>query len=201
MVESTTSLDINALDHKDEVIINFFCKNCNSFHKIWIEKKLFEKKEFPVSYTYLHGDPQFAAVLYIDANYKVRGVDFSKGFAVDKSQLDEILLKSKAQCLKCIPNEDIIAFRLLEGKMILKFFTQAGFENAINFPAIIDTMNRSSSITRKQESCLKFCMKFSDLWISCSEMMEFKFILVVRDSVDIAHLETQSTAMFETLMS
>ena len=181
--------------------VTFFCKNCNIFHKIKIDQALFRSREFPVSYTYLHGEPPFAAVLYIDANYKVRGVDYSKGFAVGKNELDEILLTSKARCLSSIPNEAIIAFRLLQDKNLLKFFTQQGFETSIDFTAILDIMHRSVSITRKDESCMKFYMKFSDLWIATLEMMEYKFLLVVRDSVDIEHLETQSMAMFETLMS
>ncbi len=199
MMSSSQSIETES--HEDEVLVNFFCKNCNVYHKIWVEKNLFEAKDFPVSYTYLHGDPQFAAVLYIDANRKVRGVDYSKGFAVGKSQLDELLSKSKAQCLKCIPQEDIIAFRLIQGKMLLKFFTQPGYESSINFSAILEIMKQSSSVTRKKESCLKYYMKFQGFWVSCVEMMEYMFVLVVRDNVEIAHLETQSTAMFETLMS
>jgi hypothetical protein len=182
-------------------MVNFFCKNCNIFHKIKIDQALFESREFPVSYTYLHGDPPFAAVLYIDANYKVRGVEYSKGFAVGKTELDEILLSSKARCLSNIPNVDILAFRLLQDKSLLKFFTQQGFEATINFTSILDMMRHSSSITTKGESCMKLYLKFSDIWVTVLEMMEYKFILVVRDSIDIEHLETQSMAMFEALMS
>ncbi|HME55394.1 MAG TPA: hypothetical protein VKM55_24510 [Candidatus Lokiarchaeia archaeon] len=201
MEQALESPSEDLANSSDKLRVNFSCKICNKFHKIEIERSLFKSQEFPVSYTYLHGEPPFAAILYIDANCKVRGVDYSKGFAVGKTELDEVLLSSKARCLTSIPNDEIIAFRLLHEKNLLKFFTKPEFESVIDFTAILDIVRHSTLIMKDGESCSKFFMKFTELWVAVFEMMEYVFILVVSGTVDIEHLGIQGMAMFETLMA
>ena len=120
----------------ENIEIKFSCKPCKADHTIKIGKDLFDTDKFPVTYGYLHGDPPIIATLYIDANKKVRGVEFTNDFGVNQDQLSETLERSQSLILTSIPEEMILGFELIQGKTIKKIYYRKGYEKAINFPEI-----------------------------------------------------------------
>ena len=70
----------------------------------------------------LHGDPPIFATLYIDANHKVRSVEFTNNFSINQNDLADILSKNKTLSLSNIPEEVIYGFEILEEKSIKKLY-------------------------------------------------------------------------------
>jgi len=183
------------------VKIKFFCKYCNKNHDIEIESEYFEDMKYNFTYTYVHGNPQIAAILYIDRNFVVRTVEFSEVFSSDTEKLNDLLNRSKNLTLSHIPAEKLYGFQLSEGKKVIKTFYQQGFNNKIQFHNIKKIFKMSPKLIKDEDSCTEFYFKYSNFWAGGISMMDFMFFMVVDYSIDIDHLKTQIMALFETLLS
>jgi hypothetical protein len=197
-----TVMTINEVEFEKETVkVDFFCKVCNKRHKLDVNKDIFEEKKFPVAYIYIHGENQTVATLYIDAAYRVRGVEFPKGIGVNKDQLSDILNKSKSLNLTGIPSEMIYAFQVSENRNILKIYFQEGYEKHINFNLIKKFFRNSEKFSKHKEECNEFYMRYSEYWISAVKMFDYTLIMVIDSSIDIDHLKTQLMGFLETFLS
>lgn len=185
----------------EQVRIRFFCRYCQKFHSLKLAQDLFASGKFPVTYAYIHGDPMVIATLFIDANYKVRGVEYMNEFGVSQDQLSHIMAKSKSLTLTSIPTDLIYAFQLLEDKKIQKIYMKDEFNKKINFNEIFKIWKLSEKIAKKDQTLNEFFLKYGEFWVSGLEFADYKFILVVDASVDIDHLKTQMMGLFETMLS
>ncbi len=185
----------------EPVKLFFFCKQCNKRHDLEIERETFENIDFPATYVYLHGNPQIAAVLFIDAKFKVRSVEFSQGFGINQDQLGTLLRKSKCLALTSIPDDMIYGFQLYEGKALAKFYCKPGYDKRINFSSMRNFLKSTTKLVRSKETCSEFFIRFTDFWIAGLEMDPYSFIIVISTNIDIDHLKTQIMAIFESLMS
>ena len=188
---------------EDTVKITFYCKHCNENHSLNIEKDYFVDIKFQTTYTYVHGSPQIAAILYIDKNHVVRAVEFSEVISTeDESEfLSNLLNQSKSLTLSSIPADLIYGFQLMEQKIVLKMFYHQGYENKIQFGQLKKIFKTSAKLIKTGETCTEFYIKYSDLWAGGVTMMDYMFIMVVDSSIDIDHLKTQIMAIFETLLN
>jgi hypothetical protein len=188
-------------EENEFVKIKFYCKHCNKNHDIEIESEYFEDMKYNFTYTYVHGDPQIAAILYIDGNYVVRTVEFSEVFSSDREKLNDLLNRSKNLTLSNIPIEKLYGFQLLEGKKVIKTFYQQGYYNKIQFHNIKKIFKMSPKLIKGEDSCTEFYFKYSNFWAGGITMMDYMFFMVVDYSIDIDHFKTQIMALFETLLS
>ena len=190
---------ITEKSEQDYVTAAYFCDQCKKRHKIKILKDIFEDADFPLSYSHFHGDPIVNATLYIDANYKVRGVEYPKGSNMQQNELDNILNSSKSQSLKSIPTDMIYAFQFSEEKKTTKYYNKPGYEKTFNFTYIKKLIRFSTKFMKTKEECNEFFLKYSDYWIVGQEMFGFMLLMVVDQSIDVDHLKTQATSIFESL--
>ena len=188
-------------EEDNKINIKFFCNKCQETHELSLSKKIFESQLFPVSYIYVHGDPQVVATLYIDAKYKVRGVEFSKGLSIKEDELTRILEKSKSQTLIGIPEERVFGFQLYEGDYVTRYYMKPEFKDRVNFSRLRQFKAIGHKVSLQKEDCSEFFIHYDNFWISCVCMMEYTFILIVDSSIDVARLKTQTMAIFETIMS
>ncbi|WP_371804715.1 hypothetical protein [Candidatus Lokiarchaeum ossiferum] len=177
--------------------ITYYCSPCAKNHDVQIRKDFFNQKNFPVSYLYIHGNPQVITVLYIDKALSVRGSEIVKGIGVNKDQLNKILQESRFNTLKRIPLSSILAFRLFQNEDIKKMYVKRGFENSINFDAISNLISETQKITHNFEICSDFYMKFNDYWIGALQLLDFRFIMIVSSDIDVDHLKFQIMNLFE----
>ncbi|UYP44115.1 hypothetical protein NEF87_000400 [Candidatus Lokiarchaeum ossiferum] len=177
--------------------IPYYCSVCAMTHVVQIRKENLQGKHFPISYVYIHGNPQLATVLYIDKDLQVRGYENVKGIGINSDQLDEILHESRFNTLKRIPLSSILAFRLFQNEDIKKMYVKKGFENSINFDAISNLISDTQKITHNFEMCSDFYMKFNDYWIGALQLLDFRFIMIVSSDIDVDHLKFQIMNLFE----
>ena len=184
------------------ITITFFCKHCNENHSIDIDKEYFKDIRFQITYTYVHGDPQIAAILYIDKNHTVRTVEFSEVISTEDERkfLDDLLNRSKSLTLSTIPADLIYGFQLTENRSVLKTFYHQGYKNKIQFSNLKKIFKTSTKLIKTGETCTEFYIKYSDAWAGGVSMMEYYFIMVVDNSIDIDHFKTQIMGLFETLL-
>jgi hypothetical protein len=181
--------------------LTFYCKECKRDHTVSIENEIFKDADFPVSYVFVHRDTQVVATLYIDAHYKIRGIEFSKGAELDKDQLNEILNKGINSTLTVIPDELIYAFQLSNKRKVLKRYHKEGNIGKFNFNVIKKFMKNTSKLVKTKERCVEFYCNYTEYWIASLEMFDYSFIIIVDGSIDILHLKTQIMNIFETLLS
>jgi hypothetical protein len=193
-------IDVKEYATPETVTVSFPCKYCNMNHKVAVPREIFDDADYPVSYIFIHGSPQIVATLHIDANFKVRGVEYAQGFGVNKDELNDILNKSKCLCLTSIPQEMLFAFQLTQFGKVSKFFARDGYEKFFNFSGIHKIFKYSNKLVRSKEACSELFIKYSDFWIGALEMFEFTFILIADQSIDLEHLKTQMMAIFETIV-
>lgn len=188
-------------NQSDIVYVDFFCKACQESHLVAIDSELFNTKTYPIDYAYIHGNPVVVATLYIDANRKVRGVEFASDFGIGQDELGKILENCKNLVLTSIPDDMIFGFELSYKKKPIKMYFDQKHINSINLEEVSKLWKFSQKITKKKEELNQFFLKFTDFWIAGLEFAEHFFIIIVDASVDIDHLKTQMMAIFETLMS
>ncbi len=184
----------------ENIMLKFDCKICNTNHTVMMNKDLFETDKFPISYGYLHGDPPIFATLYIDANHKVRSVEFTNDFSINQNDLADILSKNKTLSLSNIPEEVIYGFEILEEKSIKKLYIKKGYEKIINFQEITKNWKQSEKFL-KGLSCNEFFYRYSDFWIAGLALENYSFIIIVDGALDVDHLKTQAMAIFEALLN
>ncbi|MHA1672901.1 MAG: hypothetical protein ACTSYI_04685 [Promethearchaeota archaeon] len=184
---------------QDYVTVVYFCDQCKKRHKVNILKDIFEDADFPLSYSHFHGDPIVNVTLYIDANYKVRGVEYPKGSNMQQNELDSILNSSKSQSLKSIPTDQIYAFEFSEEKKIKKYYNRPGYEKTFNFTYIRKLIKYSTKFMKTKEECNEFFLKYNDYWIAGLEMFDNSLMMVIDQSIDVDHLKTQVMTIFESL--
>ncbi|UYP44116.1 hypothetical protein NEF87_000401 [Candidatus Lokiarchaeum ossiferum] len=178
----------------------FFCNKCQENHWVQLPKSLFNTKSFPVSYAFVHGNPQIIAILYIDKNHTVRGVEYPKQIGINRDQLSEIIDKSKSQTFSSIPEDLIYAFEVIAEDKIKKIYSKQGFEQIVNFSAIREMITLTPNFVKTKESFREFFIKYSDCWIGGMELYDHYFTMVVDASIDIDHFKFQMMAMFESLI-
>ena len=164
-----------------------------------MSKSLFNTKHFPVSYVHLHGNPQIVAVLYIDKNYDVRGVEYPQDIGVNQEQLSLILDKAKSKTLSPIPESAIYAFELQREGAVHKLFYKSGYEETVDFSFITEMFALSKRFVNGREPLSEFYIKYSDFWFAGMELYGNQFLLVVDGAIDIDHLKVQMMGLFETL--
>ena len=192
--------DVNDVLSEQTVEAMFFCNKCQKNHWVKLPKSLFNTKSFPVSYAFVHGDPQIIAILYIDKNHTVRGVEYPKQIGINRDQLSEIIDKSKSQTFSSIPEDLIYAFEVIAENEIKKIYFKQGFEQIVNFAAIREMITLTPNFIKSKESFSEFLIKYSDGWIGGMEMYDHYFTMVVDASIDIDHFKFQMMAMFESLI-
>ncbi|MFX0102336.1 MAG: hypothetical protein ACFFCS_22415 [Candidatus Hodarchaeota archaeon] len=195
------AINFNEQGCLESVSINFFCKECNKKHKLEVDPAIFNTERYPISYIYVHGDPQIVATLYIDAKQKVRGVEFSSGIGVKTEQLHDILERSKIHALKSIPGDQIYAFQLFEEKKLIKYYVKPGYEEIIDFSGFKVFRMGASKLVKWKDEWSEFFIRYDDFWISGVFMMGYYFIIIVNSTIDVDRLKTQMMAILETLMS
>jgi hypothetical protein len=63
------------------------CPICKNKIAFGVEKSLFaDATQFPFAHVVLHGNPLHAMIVYLDANFSVRGVEQSNSIEVIKDQ-------------------------------------------------------------------------------------------------------------------
>lgn len=82
---------------EEMVKVSFHCKVCEENHVVEIPKHVSENQpKYPFTYSYLHGELRdILAILYIDANLKVRGTEVKR---IDSDNLfakDQVLAITK----------------------------------------------------------------------------------------------------------
>ncbi|MHA1730063.1 MAG: hypothetical protein ACTSWY_15250 [Promethearchaeota archaeon] len=186
------------------VKVSFKCSVCKKIHLIKINRDLIDKaSNFPVSYLYIHGNPQIYTTLYIDAKYKVRGVEVLESVGVSTNEFNDILTKSKSRTLKTIPSELIFGFQLMKGrenkKEIIKIYYKEGFEDYFNFTEISRSLAQSRLFIKDNECYNECYFRFSDYWICALQMFNRTLFMAIDSSIDIERLKTQTMAIFETI--
>ena len=192
--------DINEVLTEQTVEAMFFCNKCQANHWVKLPKSLFNTKSFPVSYAFVHGDPQIIAILYIDKNHAVRGVEYPKQIGINQDQLSKIINKSKSQTFSSIPEDLIYAFEVIAENKIKKIYFKPGFEQIVNFTAVRAMSTLTTNFIQSKEPYTEFFIKYSDCWIGGMEMYDHYFTMVVDSSIDIDHFKFQMMAMFESLI-
>lgn len=176
----------------------FKCNKCNKTHVVEIPLKLLDAQFFPISYAYIHGSPEVIAILYIDKEGTVRGVEYPKGVGIKNSYLTEKLNIARANSLSPIPESKIYAFKLLRDQKIEKIYFQENYKELINFPISSNikflTMKTQNNIEYPDE----FYLKYSEFWVLGLKFFEYDFIIIVDSTIDIEHLKTQAMVIFES---
>ncbi len=192
--------DINNVLTEQTIEAMFFCNKCKETHWVKIPKSLFDTEAFPVSYAFVHGDPQIVAILYIDKNHTIRGVEYPKQIGINRDQLSEIIDRSKSQTFASIPQDLIYAFEIVAENEIKKIYFKPSYEQVVNFATIREMITITPKFVKSNESFSEFFIKYSDYWIGGMEMYDHYFTMVVDASIDIDHFKFQMMAMFESLI-
>lgn len=189
---------VNLKQTKDYFQISYKCSDCKISHNVKINRKIIEGAEsYPVSYLHIHGDPKIFTTLYIDASFRIRGVEVLQSVSVN--EFDDILNKSTNRTLKTIPMEKIYAFQLMEENQILKLYFQENLEGNFDFNELSKLLINSGRFIKGDDTCDEIYLRYPDYWIVTLQMFYRTLIMVIDSSIDIDRLKTQTMAIFEVL--
>ncbi|MHA1583892.1 MAG: hypothetical protein ACTSVU_06290 [Promethearchaeota archaeon] len=188
---------IDAFEDKSTQKIRFFCQKCDKLHEIEVPSIIFNSSYFPVSYVYVHEDSKIIAILYIDKNYQVRGVDYPIRFGIDKNQLTAALEKSKNHSFELIPENKIYVIKISSNGKILKLYYHPDYYELSYYPIIQNMKKMTSTFVNMKESSHEYYMKYSNVWILGLEMIDYDLLMVVDESIDIEHLKVQAMNLLE----
>lgn len=182
--------------------LHVYCKKCQKDHTIEIDRSIVEDSPFhPVKYSYIHGDPEkIILTLYIDKNFKVRGTEISEFFAMDRSDIDDIL-SDKSNSLKALQPEQVYGLLFTnEGKTVKEYLDPEWSTDfkLRNLPKIW----RVGKVCADDKHDLdEFFLRSSDHWTCGVKFYDFVLYLIVDASVDVDRLTTQAMFVLERLAS
>ena len=186
------------------VEVRYKCEICDKNHTVSINKSMVDNSSsYPVSYLYVHGEPQILTALYIDSKYRVRGVEVLHGVGIEADEFNKIIDQSKQITLKSISPESILGFQLMMGKKIIKLYYKKNYSGRFNFTEISNIMKFSELFVQDGDSnnnCNEVYFKYPKYWIVGLKKYMHTLILIFDVKIKFSSLKSHSTSLFFALI-
>jgi hypothetical protein len=186
------------------VEVRYKCETCDKNHTLRINKSMVDNSpSYPVSYLHVHGEPQILTTLYIDAKYRVRGVEVLHGVGVEADEFKKIIDQSKQTTLKSISPESILGFQLMMGKKTIKLYFKKNYSGMFNYTEISNILKFSELFVQGSDSsnsCQEVYFKYPKFWIVGLKKYMHTLILVLDSKIKFSSLKSHSASLFFALI-
>lgn len=186
------------------VKVRYKCDTCGKNHTLRINKSMVDNSpSYPVSYLHVHGEPQILTTLYIDAKYRVRGVEVLHGVGIETDEFKKIIDHSKQITLKSISPESILGFNLMMGTKSIKLYFKKNYSEMFNYKEISNIMKFSELFVQSNDTsnnCQEIYFKYPKFWIVGLRKYLHTLILVFDSKIKFKSLKSHSTALFFALI-
>ncbi len=186
------------------VEVRYKCEICDKNHTLRINRSMVDNSpSYPVSYLHVHSEPQILTTLYIDAKYRVRGVEVLHGVGVETDEFKKIIDHSKQITLKSISPDSILGFQLMMGTKTIKVYLKKNYSGMFNYIEISNIMKFSELFVQSSDnnsSCQEVYFKYPKFWIVGLKKYLHTLILVLDSKIKFSSLKSHSTALFFALI-
>ena len=85
-ISQSRSISINTSELKKHYNLSQKCPICNKQIQFGVEQGFLDKVErYPYPHMILHGNPLHALIVYIDADYKIRGIETAQSIEIQRN--------------------------------------------------------------------------------------------------------------------
>ncbi|MHA1339126.1 MAG: V4R domain-containing protein [Promethearchaeota archaeon] len=177
--------------------ISYFCKSCNTNIKFKLPEKILEgKTSFPVTYRYIHGNPIHSVTVYVDKDFKIRGIEH--GDSLDLSK--ELIKRLQEECIEEKLSENPISSQLLHLKFLTAIFKAIIGVVGINSPESRNILRVTGYIVAETYFSKLLSSKSNESIIKQEEIQylinKLKKFLLERELGEIKNVEIKENLIF-----
>ncbi|HMF31619.1 MAG TPA: hypothetical protein VKK79_09405 [Candidatus Lokiarchaeia archaeon] len=177
--------------------VEVFCPACGTTHAIVLDRNsIADAVQFPVKYTYLHGDSQVMLSLYLDSNFQIIKTEVVDLFEMNENQLEVILSDGEEAAQMITPNE-IYGFLLSRNGVTRTHYLNLQYETEFDLQGLKEIWKLGSKLARDQTPMDIFYMKQAKFWVAGVRKEDFELILVTAPNVTTEQLDSQLAYLFD----
>jgi hypothetical protein len=181
---------------EEKKVLEIYCKKCKNDHTIKIDANFLDgKTNFPVKYSYLHKDPRFIMTLFIDKQFKVRGIETSDYY--DPHQEDDTIISTLCERFddnyNIIAELDILNLRFSFNGRTIKEYLETSWKTGIEVKKIM----KNHHFIRNNLNFNEYYFQYEDYWFAGTAHSKFLLEIVVSSKTGIESLHNMIHFIFK----